>query len=73
MTHDEQPPQRYNNASWVKVNMPSDSSYIDDIINDGPVVMGEVALHGWQASDPGVEIVTVDDPDGGRFHEFEGP
>ena len=67
VTHDEQLQQRYNNASWVKVDMPSDFPYTDDIANDGPVMMGEVALYGWQASDPGVEIVAADDPDGGRF------
>ncbi len=47
VTHDEPLTVRYNNASWMHVNMPS-SPYTGNIINNLPLNQQEVALIAWQ-------------------------
>ena len=71
VTHDEDLTNRYNNASWMHVNMPP-SPYTGNIINNLPIRQFEVALKAWQeeweGSETPVIIQAIDDADQGRFH-----
>lgn len=68
VTHDEPLGNRYDNASWVSVDMPDPPNFQGIIVNQGGVRMGQVALQAWQESDPDVMIQPVDEVQGGRFH-----
>ncbi len=71
VTHDEDLSNRYNNASWMQVNMPP-PPYTGNIINILPIRQFEVALYAWreewEGSDKPVIIQAIEDADQGRFH-----
>lgn len=66
VTHDEPLVNRYNNSTWVKVNMPG-FPYTGSMTNNGSWHMFESAIDAWKALDSDVTIGWVDDIQRGRF------
>ncbi len=70
VTHDEGLTNRYNNASWMSVNMPP-SPYTGNITNNLPLNEQEVALIAWQEewedTETPVMIRELQDTDRGLF------
>ena len=70
VTHDEDLNNRYNNASWVHVNMPP-SPYTGNITSNLPISEQQIALIAWQEEWEGTEtpvmIQEIKDSQRGMF------
>jgi len=68
VTHDEPIADRHNNVSWVKVDMPSGPSYVEDITQATTLVRESSVLAAWENIKP-LQVLRrlIEDPDGGRF------